>query len=68
MIDQSIYIREGYLSRKDYLVSLADDFGIDETIVFALASMLGSNEDFDGLVTELEDMVDMGLEDWDLEE
>jgi len=68
MIDQTIYIREGYLSRRDYLQSLADDFGVDESIVLALAGMLGASEDFDGLVTELEDMVDMGLEDWDLEE
>lgn len=65
MLDQSVYVREGYANRKEYLISLADDFGIDETIVFELASVLGSNEDFDGLVTELEDMVDMGLNDWE---
>ena len=51
----SIYTDEGYESRRDYLTSLADDFGIDTEIVFSIAGMLGSNEDFDGLVTELED-------------
>ena len=51
----SIYTDEGYESRRDYLTSLASDFGIDTEIVFSIAGMLGSNEDFDGLVTELED-------------
>ncbi len=51
----SIYTDEGYESRRDYLISLADDFGIDEETVFAIAGMLGSSEDFDGLITSLED-------------
>ena len=52
----SIYIAEGYKSRRDYLQTLADEMGIDPTIVFSLASVLGPSEDFDGLVTELEDL------------
>jgi len=51
----SIYTDEGYESRRDYLTSLADDFGMDEEDVFAIAEMLGSSEDFDGLITSLED-------------
>lgn len=51
----SIYTEQGYDSRRDYLDSLADDFGIDKTTVYTLASLLGPNEDFDGLVTALED-------------
>jgi hypothetical protein len=51
----SIYTDEGYESRRDYLTSLADDFGIDEDTVFSIASILGSGEDFDGLITSLED-------------
>jgi hypothetical protein len=51
----SAYTEEGYKSRRDYLESLADDLGIDRAEVFALASMLGSSEDFDGLVTMCED-------------
>ncbi len=51
----SVYREMGYESRRDYLERLADEYGIDPTIVFALASMLGPNEDFDGLVTSLED-------------
>ena len=52
----NIYQEEGYKSRRDYLDSLAEDFGIDKQTVYALASIFGSNEDFDGLVTALEDM------------
>jgi hypothetical protein len=51
----SIYQENGFESRREYLLDLADNMGIDASIVFALADMLGSNEDFDGLVTSLED-------------
>ncbi len=53
MDSQSIYQINGYASRKDYLESLAEEY--DREKVFALASMLGPSEDFDGLVTTLED-------------
>ena len=45
----------GHENRLAYLVSLADDTGVDLDIVMALADTLGANEDFDGLVTSLED-------------
>jgi hypothetical protein len=51
----SIYTEEGYTSRRDYLENLADDLGLDRAEVFTLAAMLGSSEDFDGLVTMCED-------------
>jgi hypothetical protein len=51
----TIYQEHGFESRKEYLLDLADNMGLDPSIVFALADMLGSNEDFDGLVTSLED-------------
>jgi hypothetical protein len=54
----SIYTDDGYLNRKDYLNSLADDYGIDRQTVYSLASILGSNDDFDGLITSLEDILD----------
>jgi hypothetical protein len=53
--NMSVYQEQGYESRRDYLESLADEFGIDPIVVFTLASMLGPSEDFDGLVTSLED-------------
>lgn len=56
----NIYIENGYQSRKEYLISLSDDFGIDKSIVFSIASMLGSEEDFDGLISMLEDYEYLG--------
>jgi len=44
-------------SRVKYLESLADDLGIDKDFVFATADIYGEDEDFDGLVTTLEDLL-----------
>ena len=54
-MEDNIYTRNGYESRKDYLVSLADDFGVAPMVVFEIAGILGLDEDFDGLVSSLED-------------
>lgn len=51
----SEYQEQGYKNRREYLDSLAEDFGIDKTTVYMLASMLGESEDFDGLIVALED-------------
>ena len=51
----SIYTDQGYESRRDYLNDLADDLGIDRATVYTMAQLLGPSEDFDGLVTMLED-------------
>ena len=52
----SIYTENGYESRRDYLECLADDLGMGAETVFFVASLLGASEDFDGLITTLEDM------------
>ena len=52
----SIYQEHGFENRKAYLIDLAETYGIDVQTVFTLASILGSNEDFDGLVCALEDL------------
>jgi len=54
----TIYQQNGYDSRKDYLKSLSEELGIDLDVVYLAADMLGQNEDFDGLVTTLEDHSD----------
>ena len=51
----SIYTEIGYDNRKQYLDGLAEDYGVDTETVYMIASLLGPNEDFDGLVTELDD-------------
>ena len=52
----SIYQENGYKNRRDYLESVAIDFGVDKSTVFSIASLLGSSEDFDGLLTMLDDL------------
>ena len=42
-------------SRTAYLGDLADQYGVDVQVVFMLALLLGPDEDFDGLVVEVED-------------
>lgn len=57
----SIYTDNGYANRREYLTELALDMGLKVEDVFALADILGPNEDFDGLVTMLEDYMAGGL-------
>jgi len=53
--EKNVYKRMGYLDRKDYLISLSNEYDIKTNDVFALSSILGPNEDFDGLIVALED-------------
>lgn len=55
-MSENIYQEHGYTSREDYLSCLAEDYGVDLVTVKALADLLGPNEDFDGLVSQLEDL------------
>jgi len=54
----SIYTEMGYASRRDYLKSLAEEYDVPLDIVTSLATVLGPDEDFDGLVTEVENIAD----------
>ena len=55
-MSSNIYQEHGFENRKEYLKDLADQFGVSVQTVFDLASILGKSEDFDGLVTSLEDV------------
>lgn len=46
----------GYKNRREYLESLCEDY--PREAVYAIASILGADEDFDGLITSLEDEFD----------
>jgi hypothetical protein len=59
--NKGAYAANGYKDREDYLNSLAEDRGIDPFAVNMMADILGDSEDFDGLVTELDDMEYSGL-------
>lgn len=54
----SAYTDEGFKNRGHYLECIAHDFGLDPAIVYGIASILGPSEDFDGLLTALEDAAD----------
>lgn len=53
----AVYQNHGFENRTEYLKDLADNYGMDNETVFALADVFGPNEDFDGLVSELEDLL-----------
>ena len=55
MLEENIYQQNGYADRDDYLTCLAEDYGVPIDDVYSLADMLGESEEFDGLVSTLED-------------
>lgn len=54
-IDLSRYEEDGAHDRYGYIRDLADNHGANLAMVIELAELLGSEEDFDGLVTTIED-------------
>ena len=52
---KDIYKDNGYSDRDDYFVNLSLQFNIDLSSVYALSEVMGANEDFDGLVSSLDD-------------
>lgn len=49
----TVYTDNGYANRQEYLADLREEYG---QLVDVLTSVLPASEDFDGLITELEDM------------
>ena len=56
LLKMSIYEENGYANRRDYLQSLAEEYGLSYKEVSTIADLLGPSEDFDGLISTLEDM------------
>jgi hypothetical protein len=54
-MEKTIYQRNGYKDRAEYLSELALDFDVPNWLVENAAELLGESEDFDGLLTTLED-------------
>jgi hypothetical protein len=50
------YEKNGWDDRNDYLRGQAENYGIDFATVQFLADTLGESEDFDGLISSLEDI------------
>jgi len=55
MKNKNIYKDNGYSDRNDYFVDLSLRFNIDLSSVYALSEVMGKDEDFDGLVSSLDD-------------
>lgn len=51
----NVYTENGYHHRQHYLECMAEDYGVPLYFVIHLADLLGENEDFDGLISALED-------------
>lgn len=68
MIRPEVYKENGYADRDDYLNGLSEDYGVPIDAVLALAEVLGPDEDFDGLVSNLEDAMYSGWFDENDEE
>lgn len=63
---RNVYQEHGYSNRKEYLKSLSEEYGVYIGAVYALADLLGAEEDFDGLISELEDYSEyIGDDDYD---
>ena len=56
----NVYRKKWYNSRREYLMALAEEFELDYDSVFTIAGVMGPEEDFDGLLTALEDLAMMG--------
>lgn len=56
---ENLYSKLGFKNRKEYLDDLAIEYEIPNDVVYACADSLGEGEDFDGLLSMLEDAVDM---------
>jgi len=54
------YQEHGCSSRTEYLQRVSEDYGVALDAVEAVAQLLGPNEDFDGLISMVQDM-DEGL-------
>ena len=61
--DTNPYTDNGFINRADYLEQLCNDYPAD--VVHTLADLLGETEDFDGLVTMLEDYSETEADDAD---
>ena len=54
----SVYQEHGFADRDAYLADLALNTRLEPEIVQTMADVLGPSEDFDGLVTTLEDIAE----------
>jgi len=54
MDKDSVYLQNGFKNRHDYLQCMSEDYGVPLDVVYSLADIM-PGEDFDGLISALED-------------
>jgi len=52
---KNIYQENGFTNRTEYLQNLSFEYEVPLDVVEMFADMLGNNEDFDGLVSVIQD-------------
>lgn len=55
MAKDNVYQENGHKNRRDYLEELSASYGVELHTVLMLADLYGPSEDFDGLVSSLQD-------------
>jgi hypothetical protein len=53
--NMNVYQLRGYTDRLDYLKSLAENNDVPLNVVISVAELFGESEDFDGLVSAIQD-------------
>ena len=53
--EKNIYKNNGFENRNEYLQNLSFEYEVPLDVVEMFADMLGNNEDFDGLVSIIQD-------------
>lgn len=56
LFEDDVYSQHGFDSRQEYLEDLADQYDVDMETVMTIAELYGPEEDFDGLVSALQDI------------
>jgi hypothetical protein len=56
MRKENPYQERGFQNRKEYLADVADNHGLSLDQVLEIANLLGKEEDFDGLISECQDL------------
>ena len=57
MSNYNRYKKAGYDTRRDYLNDLDVRYYINPMVISGLAEILGDEEDFDGLISTIEDLI-----------
>lgn len=51
-----VYVAKGFADREDYLKSLSEKYGLEVDLIAMIADLYGEEEDFDSLVSTLQDI------------